>query len=603
MKYPQTYIFLYLTSLFFTISCPLLAINVTLELDKIVQMQDPRAGTSVPAAFIEETFILKAIIKDGDRNAGTVSIQGLNEFHVDRQSRSTNITMVNNHLTSVTTQMYTLRPKREGIFTIGPASVDKSPPSNTLALHVIKRPANFKYQAEASNTHEVQLFGKIIASKESIVVGEPTVISLKIYIRGQAHNPTISPFVTPDFLFKQIGNTKQYKETVEETEYFVLENQYELIPLSPGTKKIDPINIEYHVPKKRGHNRSAGFFGHDLLDDFFGPQAEQRHAKTNELNIVIESLPPHDSPIDGIGEFSMLRATLNKTEAQPNEPLIYSLTIAGQGNIDQIAHPRLALPAGLKHYSSKSNFIPGDSGDKEGKKTFEYVIQIPKNGNWEIPAQTFTFFDTKKRKYRSLFSESLPIIVVSTEESVTPAPHYQPETESEALLNDEAPTQEHIPLQKDLHFIQEDGSAASNSVQALPLWLFLLLIFLPLILFLSHGFEIIRSLWYQEPTKKKICATYEKQLEALKKKGDSAKLYQFFLSFFAERYQKPVELITQDWIHEKLIDEGFSRERIQEFMDFLNECVGLKFITKPLTLHELTGLFKKSKYWLIFLAK
>jgi hypothetical protein len=603
MKYPQTYVFLYIASLFFTISCPLLAINVTLELDKIVQMQDPRAGTSVPAAFIEETFILKAIIKDGDRNAGTVNIQGLNEFHVDRQSRSTNITMVNNHLTSITTHMYTLRPKREGIFTIGPASIDKSPPSNTVTLHVIKRPANFKHHIEASKSHDVQLFGKIIASKESVVVGEPTIISLKIYIHGQAHNPTISPFVTPDFLFKQIGNTKQYKETLEETEYFVLENQYELIPLTPGTKKIDPITIEYHVPKKRSHHRSAGFFGHDLLDDFFGPQAEQRHAKTNELNLVVESLPPHDSPIDGIGEFSVLRATLNKTEAQPNEPLIYSLTIVGHGNIDQMSHPRLGLPSRMKHYSSKSNFIPGESIEKEGKKIFEYVIQIPQNGNWEIPAQTFTFFDTKKRKYRSLFSESLPIIVASTEEAA--APHYQPHSEAELgePLHEEEAQTETIPLQKDVHFIQEDGSVASKSVQAIPLWLFLLLILLPLILFISNFFEIIRSIWYQEPTKKKICAIYEKQLEALKKKGDYAKLYQFFLSFFAERYQKPVELITQDWIHEKLTDEGFSRERIQEFMDFLNECIGLKFTTKPLTLLELTGLFKKSKYWLIFLAK
>src|SRR5581483_8503416 len=47
--------------------------------------------------------------------------------------------------------------------------------------------------------------------------------------------------------------------------------------------------------------------------------------------------------------------------------------------------------------------------------TFEYIVQGSQAGEWTLPSQEFTYFDTTTRKYRTLKTEPLVI-------TITPSP-------------------------------------------------------------------------------------------------------------------------------------------------------------------------------------
>lgn len=581
--------------------------SITLEVKNVEQIKNKSTGNIEPTAFVGESFVLQATLHNIDKNVHDLSIAGLNSFNVAGAMRSSNVIFINGQQSIEHVHKYTLIPHNEGSFTIGPATVQGKRgkheiTSNTLTINVIKRPAGYQSQnRKTAPDNNVEVFCELKPGKNRVVVGEPLEVIASIYTRGPILQVGIEAPTFNNFLLKEIAQAKTHQETRDGKTYDVTDKKLILTPLQAGEKRIDPILIRYAIRIAR--HKARDFFDHTFFDDFFAPRVEQRTAFSNELVIRVDPLPPHKGKVNGVGEFSALHASISKTEAQANEALVYKLTVQGKGNFDQVTAPSLILPSGFKHYESK-NFVEEDLSQDfiPGKKTFEYVIQIPKAGDCEIPAQSFTFYDTTLQSYKTLQSKPIMIAITPSgaSESTTQLLTHEPEQDSEK----EAP-QTHQAHEQDVHFIQEDVRATYREAPALPLWIFLLLLLTPALILSSSTLPFFRKWYYRifRVSGKRRLDEFEHKLDGLIKRDSTQGLYQLLLAFLAVKFDVPESTITHDWIVQKLYDDGIPSEKIQEFMDYLNECASLHFVTQPKSLAEQRNILKRGKYWIIFLGK
>ena len=72
----------------------------------------------------------------------------------------------------------------------------------------------------------------------------------------------------------------------------------------------------------------------------------------------------------------------------------------------------------------------------------------------------------------------------------------------------------------------------------------------------------------------------------------------------ATRFDISTQLITMDFIEQKLLDSGWDGKKINEFTDYLNECASLHFITTEQKINQVqaNNLFKKGQYWIMLLT-
>lgn len=580
--------------------------SITLELQNIEQIKNETTGNIEPTVFVGESFNLNVTLQNINQSNPQLSIEGLGSFNNVGIMQASNLAFKNkNQSISHITYKHTLIAPNEGTFTIGPATLNnQNISSNSLKIRVIKRPPGYQSSnRKGSANSDIEFFCELKPAKHKAVVGEPLEVIISMYSRGQILNLSIEVPTFSDFLLKEVMQAKVRQEVRNEKVYDVTEKKIILTPLKTGEKHIDPVLIRYahRAPRPRARD----FFDHAFLETILTPQIQQQTTLSNDLTITVDPLPRHKGIVNGVGEFSKVSAWINKNEAQINEALLYKLTVEGKGNLDQVTAPKLSLPSGFKYYESK-NFVEEDFNEDfiPGKKTFEYVIQIPKVGDWKIPAQSFTFYNTASGSYQTLQTEPLLI-------SILPLPQNESD-ENTPSQNDKKKEQSSKQIQgsatektEDINFIQEDTHLEGNQTRALPFWLLLLLLLMITVSLNFSTFSFLRKWYYRifRVSGKKRLDLFEKQLDELIKRDCAQGLYQLLMAFLATKYDLPESSITHDWVSQRLDEEGIPAEKNQEFMDYLNECASLHFVAQAKSLAEQRNLLKRGKYWIIFLGK
>ncbi len=582
--------------------------SITLELKNVENQQNNSSGKIEPTAFVGESFILQATIHDTKNNDNDLSIDGIASFSIAGTMRSSNISFINGRQSVSHTYSYTLIPHNEGIFTLGPANIqgkrgNNNISSNNVIVKVIKRPAGSKKQIDSSQQENIaEVFCELKPQKDTIFVGEPLEIVASIYTRGPILEVGLDAPTFHGFLLKEVLQAKTHQENKDGKEYNVTEKKLILTPLQSGERKINSLLVRYAVRSSR--KRARDFFDHTFFDDFFPSRVEQKTVFSNDLTVNVLDLPPYKGMVNGVGEFNSIKASVSKTNLHENEAVTLQITVSGKSNFDQVTSPVLSLPQGFKSYESKS-FVEEDYSQDfvPGKKTFEYVVQIPKAGDWKIPSQSFTYFDTSSKRYQTIQSEPLDITIVSSDSSGL-TNHEQTE-ESHEIAQEEIIKNTRPSLETEVHFIYEDVDATSKEAPAIPWWAFIIVLFTMSLLLSSSAFKELKKLYFKifRISGKRRLEEFETKLNTLIKKNSAENLYQLLISFLAVKFDVPENVVTHDWIIQQLERDGIPDEKINEFMDYLNECASLLFITQQKSIPELQNILKRGKYWLIFLGK
>lgn len=261
--------------------------------------------------------------------------------------------------------------------------------------------------ATTSNIDGTKLFARASLSKSNPYQGEQVILTYKIYTQVSLQQyqidklPGNKGFWSEDLT--KDGNIKPYEETINGRRYMVAEiRRGALFAQESGKLSIEPLNLDVLALVQR-QRRSTGSIW-DLFDDpFFNPtQAVEKHLSTNSVTVNVKPLPSSPDGFSGaVGVFSA-KGEVDTKQVRANEAITYRLTISGNGNLMLIDAPQIDFPKVFEVYDPQINdHINRNSNGISGSRTYEWVL-IPRNqGDYEIPAFDFVYFDPGSGKYVS----------------------------------------------------------------------------------------------------------------------------------------------------------------------------------------------------------
>ena len=314
------------------------------------------------------------------------------------------------------TYSYFLAPQSRGKLTIGQATIEindetyKTLPIQvevTAAVDVPKDGNNADFVA----SENVHLVAEV--SNANPFLNEAITVTYKLYV---SHDVSITSqwreIDTPkyaDFWSQNIDNQNNFKVyegkfNGEDYRYVVLRTTV-LYPQKTGKLDIEPLTLDIPIDVQ-GNRR-----------DIFGRRLMERVNKTisaGNRTIDVKPLPLEGKP-DGfngaVGDFAF-DVNTNKTTLNANESLQLDVKVSGKGNLKLFTLPAVKLPNTLEVYEPEHNeSVNTTVAGMQGTITDTYTVVPQFKGTYPVNPITFSYFDPKTEKYKTITSKEFTIEV------------------------------------------------------------------------------------------------------------------------------------------------------------------------------------------------
>ena len=314
------------------------------------------------------------------------------------------------------TYSYFLSPQTRGKITIGQATIDvkgatyKTSPVEVEVTAAVETPQDGN-NAEYVASENVHLVAEV--SNSTPYLNEAITVTYKLYV---SHDVSITSqwreIDTPkyaDFWSQNIDNQNNYKVmdgkyNGQDYRYVILRTTV-LYPQKTGELEIEPLTLDIPIDVQ-GSRR-----------DIFGRRLMERVNKTisaGKRTIDVKPLPLNGKP-DGfngaVGNFQF-DVTTNKTKLDANESMQLDVKVSGKGNLKLFTAPAVKLPSSLEVYEPEhSQNVTTNMNGMQGSITDSYTIVPQFKGTYPIQPLSFSFFDPKTEKYRTITSQEFTIEV------------------------------------------------------------------------------------------------------------------------------------------------------------------------------------------------
>lgn len=474
------------------------------------------------------------------------------------------------------------RADKIGEYSIGPARAEVSGVKETSDAVTLKVVA----EKESSRKNVNEVLFRLNVSKKKIMVGEQVTGSIRFY----SCNNEITPdqFIQSDlsgFALSPMTEPSYGKEMIDDTEYSYLEITWQMSAKKPGSIIIPAWCAHYSMP---------------MLQDNFGPfrfmqslQRQQKRIYSNALTIDVTPLPSYDGSVHGVGTFDDFSIHATSRIAKAGDANVIRLDVVGEGTFEGCEPIQLSrIPEGLKTYESKQYVSQQANGALQ--TSYEFIVQGLKPGEWEIPAQEFTYFDVNRKEYRTHKTQPLIITVLA-----------QPELNTDIVT----PPAAEIDQKKDLEITDPSGLRMSvsgswnpQSFKELPITWFILLLVLP---FGLVGMQKGRG-WYdayqsnREPfsRKKNAHARAYKAVSDVEKRKAYHELYPIFVELFASRTDSSIPECSDDAIITVLRQRGMSEDDVAAWQRFFTDIMRLAYAGAGQQSKVTHDIIKRSYDWL-----
>ncbi len=329
-------------------------------------------------------------------------------------SQSINNSWVNGVRSFSKSYSYFLAPKKRGTFVVGQASIEingetyKTLPINitvTAAIDKPKNPNDPNYVASQT----IHLVAEI--SNSNPYLNEAITVVYKLYVAQntgirnwrELDKPRYGDFWSQNLDVKEY-KTKQGTYRGEDYLYVVLK-KIVLYPQKTGKLNIEPLSLDVtvEVPSNR----------RDVFGRLF-TNTVNRTVSAGNRTINVKPLPENGKPTDfsgAVGDFDF-KLESNKQTLKATEALELKVMVSGKGNLKLFKLPKLVLPSALEVYEPEhsENVVTRTSGMR-GTISDTYTVVPNYQGNYPIPNISFSYFDLKTKRYKTLTSERLVIDV------------------------------------------------------------------------------------------------------------------------------------------------------------------------------------------------
>ena len=504
-------------------------------------------------------------------------------------STQSSFQMVNGHTSSTSSVTYTyiLVATKNGSFTIPAAHVTaggKDIESNELHIKVAGQAQGQqggRQQGGAGGGHELRpagspisgsdLFIKVSASKSHVREQEPILLTYKVYttvgltdLNGKM--PDLKSFYTrevplPTQRSYQIENFngRQYKT--------VTWHQYVMFPQATGKLEIPSLTFTGIVMQQ---NRNI-----DPFEAFFNGGSAvtevKKQIKAPGITIQVDPLPQRPANFSGgVGKFN-ISASLDHDEVKANDPVNLRVVVSGVGNMKLLKQPVVHFPKDFDKYDAKvSDKTKLTTNGLEGSIIYEFLAVPRHQGQYEIPAVEYTYFDTQDNQYRTARTESFQLKVAKGDGTGTVSAYTA--QEDVKLLN------------SDIHYIKTGDTEQHavddfffGSTAYLVTLAVLALVFISLfVIFRQRAIERADVAGQRAGKANKVATKRLKKANRLLRAGQQGEFYDEVLralwGYVGDKLNMPVEQLSRENISQQLSSLGVGEDTIQQFLGALDEC-------------------------------
>ena len=270
------------------------------------------------------------------------------------------------------------------------------------------------------------IFIKVEADKTSCYIGEPIVVTYKLFTRLKSEsniikNPSFNGFSVIDLA--QPGSSFYTIEKLNGREYNVyILRKSQLYPLQAGAMELETSEVENNIHfVKEEFLKTPQINANDILNDLEitnlpteALQDEKVTLQSKPVVIDVKALPEINKPVSfkgAVGNF-MLDAGIEKNNFTTDDAGKLQLLISGQGNMDLINAPEIKWPDGIESYEPTiKEALNKQDVPVSGSKRFEYPFIVIKAGSYTLPAVEYSYFDASSASYKTLTTKPFVITV------------------------------------------------------------------------------------------------------------------------------------------------------------------------------------------------
>lgn len=337
--------------------------------------------------YLGQSLTLRVLI-DGDALA-VIDVSGLADFTVIPRGRVLGTRGADGE--TVAAYRFELTPRRTGELVVPALPVESGGARRMTApvpVRVLARPT----PPSALSGQDLLLDASL--SRDAPYVGEAFVYNLRLYRAVAASGISLAPPEFPGFAVAPLPGQHDGEIEVAGRRYAVAEVQYLLTPLRVGRAVIAPPTALCRGVAPKGKA---------------GPAKDVTVAGRG-LTVTVRPVPAYVGPAAFTGLIGRLElsARLEDARSDPGSEAIYSLTLAGRGNIADYTAPELQPPNGVT-----ARTLPAETSGAyvptgfSGQRVFRYGLTAARPGDYLLPAVTWTVFDPEAGTYRTVSAPAL----------------------------------------------------------------------------------------------------------------------------------------------------------------------------------------------------
>ena len=283
------------------------------------------------------------------------------------------------------------------------------------------------------------LFARAEPSRRTAYVGEQVVVGYELYFEPEIQPRQTAPVGTwdaPGAWREEMDVASAYPRPVTiggEPYDAVTIRRVALFPTRAGTLELAP--MQFTVDLLRIDRQPAA----DPFAPFFSPFAsryEDRDVTAPPVSIEVRPLPDGAPPsfAGAVGQFE-LTTTVDRRDIEAGEAVRVRVAIRGDGNTATLTAPQIAAPPGVDAYDPREEReVFRGAEPLRGVKTFTYTLVPQGGGRFQIPAAPWTYFDPAERRYVTVQTEPVELVVQGDALADAPAADAGPDAPAGLLL-------------------------------------------------------------------------------------------------------------------------------------------------------------------------
>lgn len=439
--------------------------------------------------------------------------------------------------------LYLVKATKTGIFKVGPVKITVN------GKEIVSQILTIKVVEPKKDTSFIDTEAKydLIVKRKNVYIGEKISFTLSF---GFDNSKSIKLQAIQDPEMAGIKGLKlkgpfSKEELINNKSFQMLQWHGEFYSTSTGVLSIPPLKATYRI-------------GFQLYDIF-----------SQTVKINIKELPKFNQPINAIGKFKDFKLTLEKEKITNDQAVILKLSLHGEGDLENIAAPKLDLPVNLRSYS-------GSKKIEDNSIIFEYVIQAELPDSYKIPSQKFTYFDIEKKKYFTLESNEVELVVLPSSKPKIASPYQD------------------ITILK----IKTEEKQKNYKFPQIPDLLFILLLIIPIILILLKNLSsiLINNKFFINLKNKLRFIKFKRLLNKAKQKKDIESIYQILKKAISAKFDLSDDITNRE-IDIIFYKYGLQKDMIDNWNIFINQ-LNEPFFYKNKNNLDIENLFKQAYYWL-----